>query len=911
MTSNNTSTNSSLTPPADSRPWHVLSATEAVQALKSDASVGLGDSEARERLAVYGPNALREKPPRPLWAVFLDQFRSLLILILIGAAALAGAIGSFKDSAVILIVTMINAVLGVYQESRAEQSLLALKKMLPLHARVRRDGRELEVSAEQLVPGDLVLLETGVKIPADGRLLQSESLEIDESALTGESLPVAKSSVANLEPEAQLADRATMAFTNTMVTRGRGEMLVIATGATTEIGRLAEALAEAEEPATPLQIQLDRLGKRLSIFAGAVIAVIFTLNMLGGKALVASLLEAIALAVAAIPEGLPAVVTVTLSLGMQRMARNRAIVKRLAAVETLGCTTVTCSDKTGTLTLNQMTAKAFFFDGRRFSVSGEGYQPEGGISLAGGAPAEGTDPLLKALVLCNDSQVTDGQVLGDPLEGALLVLGAKGGLAQDSLGETYPRIGEIPFDSGRKYMATFHQNGAEVTMMVKGAPEVLTAQAGSLWSGGEALPMDNGLREGLVQQNSTLAQEQLRVIGVGTKSIPAKDFQPKGDLGAHLKNLTMLGLVGLADPPRPEAREAIALCHRAGIDVKMITGDHQETATAIARQLGLSGGTITGQELDQISVEDLAGRVGEISVFARVAPSHKVRIVEALQARGQVVAMTGDGVNDAPALKRAHIGVAMGKSGTEVAKEAATMVLTDDNFATIVGAVYEGRTIYDNIVKFVRFQLSTNIGAIFSMLVANLAGLPAPFNPIQILWVNIIMDGPPAMAMGLEPARAQIMQDSPRDPDAQILSWGRIAVLMLYGTVMVCGTLGMLVHGMATQSMEKGLSMAFATFVLFQIFNAFNARVEKGSFLGRHMFKNPVLWGSLVSVLLLQVGAMELPFLQSVFHTTSLSTGEWGLTTAVAASVLVVGEAQRALATLIGRLRTAHPPTGR
>jgi Ca2+-transporting ATPase len=611
------------------------------------------------------------------------------------------------------------------------------------------------------------------------------------------------------------------------------------------------------------------------------------------------LLTSVALAVAAIPEGLPAVVTVTLALGMHRMAQHRAIVKKLAAVETLGCTTVICSDKTGTLTLNQMTARAVVFRGGRFTVTGEGYGPDGQILPEDGAALPDLAPLFRPAVLANESRIRNGQLIGDPTEGALLALAAKGGVDAEGLAAAHPRIAEIPFDSAHKFQATFHLERGVVQMYLKGAPDVLLARSSrELGPDGEAALVP-GYWEG---ENERMAREAMRVLAVACKSIPAEAFDPAADLMSCARDLTMVGLVGIIDPPRPEARDAIEVCKRAGILVKMITGDHRITAAAIARELGLTGEVVEGRELDALSDEALTRRIGGIGVFARVAPEHKVRIVKALKAQGHITAMTGDGVNDAPALKNADIGVAMGITGTEVTKEAATMVLTDDNFATIVRAVREGRAIYDNIVKFVRFQLSTNMGAIQTVVGASLLGWPTPFTAIQILWVNIIMDGPPAMCLGIEPPRPGAMDEPPRRSDARLLTLARLGRMVLYGLTMAVGTLALYRYAMP-RGEEYAVSLAFTTFVLFQFFNVFNARAEHGSAFNRDFFRNGWLWLSIGAVLTLQVVAVHWEPAQAIFHTTDLSPRDWGLAVLVASSVLFLDEARKLATRILCRLR--------
>jgi Ca2+-transporting ATPase len=797
---------------------------------------GLTSAEAAAKLASHGPNALPEPEPTPGWKLFVDQFRNFLILILMGAAVLAGLVGDWKDTIVIAVVLLINATLGFFQERKAETSLAALKKMLVAHAKVRRDGQVIEIDAPDVVPGDVVIIETGDRIAADGDLIVVRSLEIDESTFTGESVPVVK----------EVGDGS---FMNTVVTRGRGELVVTATGPATEVGKLAGMLAAADPGETPLQHQLHVLGQRLAAVAGVAVALYLALNLLRGEPLSDTLLSSVALAVAAIPEGLPAVVTVTLAIGVSQMAKRGAIVKRLSSVETLGSTTVICSDKTGTLTMNQMTAR----------------------SLVTPDP----DALLRAAALCNDSTPE----LGDPTESALVRAAVDAGHDLDQLRTTQPRHAEVPFDSARKFMATLHPDpagGGEAILYVKGAPDVLLGMASGYAGGGE-VP---------TERIDELGRQGERVLAVAARPVPGELLEREvgeNELLGYVEDLTVLGFVGLLDPPRAEARDAIALCHRAGVDVKMITGDHATTATAIASQLGIRGGTLTGAQLEELDDEQLTAVVDETGVFARVAPSHKVRLVQILRAKGHVVAMTGDGVNDAPALKQADIGVAMGITGTEVSKEASDMVLTDDNFATIVKAVESGRTIYANIVQFVRFQLSTNVGAIFSMLGATLLGLPAPFTAIQVLWVNLIMDGPPALALGVDPPRPGVMELPPREPGGRILTNSRLAQVVFAGSIMAIGTLGMLAWQRDVSSEQHALAMAFTTFVLFQLFNVFNARNEIGTAFTRDSLRNGKLWGALALALALQVAWMF----------GELGAVDWLLCTAVASTVLLADELRR------------------
>ena len=872
--------------------WHKVSATEATTRLGVDPAFGLSTAEAAVRRAHFGPNRLQEAPPRSRWLLLADQFKGVLILVLIAAALLAAVIGDLIDAFVILTVVMVNAFLGFTQEHRAEQSLAALKKMLAPTAEVRRDGKNETMSADDLVPGDIVLLGSGDRVPADGRVISAHSFEVDESALTGESRTIGKYVDSMPDRDVPLAERANLFYMNTVVTRGRAEMVVTATGMRTQLGLLAGMLIDTEESPTPLQVQLDHLGKRLAIIAGTVVAFMLVAGLLRGEPWVNMVMTAIALAVAAIPEGLPAVVTVTLAVGLQRMARNQAIVKRLAAVETLGCTSVICSDKTGTLTLNQMTVRQICAWGEKLQVSGEGYDTAGTITCAN-TPMPDLEAVFVPVSLCNDAELRDGSVVGDPMDGALLTVAIKGGADPDTIRRLYPRLAEIPFDAGHKYQATFHSDGEQVRIMVKGAPDILLnkCQRVSCVNGNQAL--DAPTLKLIEEANEQMADTGLRVLGVAWGQVPLEDFNPNGDLFSFIKDLVFTGLVGLWDPPRPEAREAIELCYKAGIGIKMITGDQKITAAAIAKELGIVGSVVTSAELDAMSDEQLAAGIDKMGVFTRATPEQKVRIVLALKSRGHVTAMTGDGVNDAPALKIADIGVAMGVTGTDVAREAATMVLTDDNFATIVKAVKEGRTIYDNIVKFVRFQLSTNIGAILTVLLAPFMGLPLPFTPIQLLWVNIIMDGPPAMALGVDPAQPDMMTHPPRKATERILKMRLLGKLVAYGTIMMIGTLGVLWWGLETGTEKHAQSLAFTTFVLFQVFNAFNSRVAKRSTFNANFFRNRTLWVALIGVVVLQVLAVQWTPAHVVFDVESLTADDWLLATLVASSVLILEELRK------------------
>ncbi|HUV11477.1 MAG TPA: HAD-IC family P-type ATPase, partial [Acidimicrobiia bacterium] len=682
----------------------VRSADEVAESFGVVPEMGLSSDDVASRRAAWGPNRLAEAPSRSPWLLFLDQFRNLLVLILIAAAILAFVVsGELKDPVVIAVVVVFNAALGFVQERRAEASLAALKQMLVATARVRRDGDLHEIDADEIVAGDIVVVEAGDRIPADGRWLRTVELEVDEASFTGESAPVAKDAAPVATRDAVLAELRSMGFMNTTVTRGRGELVVTATGMDTQIGEVAGMLAAAEQTTSPLEHQIHMLARRLTVVAGAAVAAVMLIGLARGQSLEDEIINAVALAVAAIPEGLPAVLTITLALGTRQLAKRNAIMKRLASVETLGCTSVICTDKTGTLTLNQMTTRVVWVAGVEVQV------------FTAAAMAD-LQPLLTTAILCNDSRLDGDRLIGDPTEGALLGLGQACGLKQEGFSSVWTRTAEIPFDSTRKMMVTAHQRGDRVRISAKGAVDALLPHCTQqLKADGEGTDLDDAARRTIAVAQDRFAGRGLRVLGIASRETDVSRLEDVG-IEALVADLVFEGLVGIMDPPRPEAKDAIALCRRAGIAVKMLTGDHATTATAIARELGLDGDIVTGSELDAMDDESLARRIDEIGVVARVAPAHKVRIVSALRDRGRVVAMTGDGVNDAPALKAADIGIAMGVTGTEVSKEAATMVLTDDNFATIVEAVRGGRSIYDNIVKFVRFQLSTNMGAILTIL---------------------------------------------------------------------------------------------------------------------------------------------------------------------------------------------------
>ena len=889
---------------------HALSAEETVAAIRSR-ETGLTAEEVAARLAIYGPNRLSETEPIPAWKRFASQFTNLLTVILIVAAITSLVVArEIKTSVVVITVVLMNAIIGFVQENKAEASLNALRKMLASSSRVRRNGGLENVPTDEIVPGDIILVEAGDRIPADGRLLTAVNLEIEEAALTGES----HASTKTLEPvaaDSTIGDRTCSVFMNTTVTRGRAEFIVTSTGMATEMGRIAGLLQETEVDKTPLQKQLDTLAHSLAKLAGVIVGVVFIIGLISGDEFQELMLTAVALAAAAIPEGLPAVTAVTLAIGTSRMAKKNAIVKRLASVETLGCTSVICSDKTGTLTLNQMTARELIYMNRVHDVSGEGYSPNGKISTQHGDDPIALIAALYPMALCNDSVVrlneeNEWELVGDPTEGAMGVLAMKGGIDVNAMREKRPRLAEVPFDSAYKFMATFHQITTEegqdiVRVFVKGAPDVLLARSTRVIDeAGTAAPVAS-LAPDLHAHNERLASQGLRVLAVAHRDF---DLDAWGEIADEdpmslIEELTFLALVGIIDPPRPEARDAIAIAHQAGIHVKMITGDHAITAAAIGRDLGLKGNAITGAEIEAMSEEELERILDTTSVFARVSPTHKIRLVTALQRKGNVVAMTGDGVNDAPALKKADIGVAMGITGTEVTKEAATMVLTDDNFATIVGAVERGRVIYDNIVKFVRFQLSTTLGFAMVFLARSLTGIMdrKPFTAIAILWVNIIMDGPPAMALGVDHGGTSVMSRTPRPKSEPILTRQRWFTVILSALVMAVATTALFEfapgehHAASTASIAG--TMGLNTFVLFQFFNILNVRSDSRSVFSRLTFTNKALWISLASVLSLQIAVTHVGFMQNLFDTTGITLTQWLACIATASSVLWVEEIRK------------------
>jgi Ca2+-transporting ATPase len=911
---------------------------EVVAALGTDTQRGLTGREAPTRLLRDGRNELAAEKPIPAWRRFLAQFQDVLVLLLLVATAISVALWAIeRDAALpyeaiaIFAVVLLNATMGYVQESRAESAVAALRAMSAADATVIRDGERRRIPAADIVAGDIMLIEEGDTIPADGRLVESTALQTAEAALTGESLPVTKDTAVIAE-DVPLGDRDNMIFSGTAATYGHGKAVVIATGMRTEMGRIAGLLKETPDESTPLQRELDRTARILGFVVIAIaivmIVTIVLVEDVRGAALFDVLILGVALAVAAVPEGLPAVVTAVLSIGVQRMARRNAIVRHLAAVETLGSASVIASDKTGTLTKNEMTVRVVVTASARVTFEGSGYAPHGAVQCEDGKAVEGPRriELERALAIADRAnnaslQERNGRwtVQGDPTEGALLVAARKAGLSAEALDTRLPRVGEVPFSSERKLMSTLHRDTQQVDrgiVFTKGAPDVLLTRCSSELVGEERRPLTDARRAEILQTNEALAGQALRTLAVAGRWLTGDVLSTHA---AHPderveRDLVFAGLIGIIDPPRPEAKEAVSRARRAGIRPLMITGDHPRTAAVIAQELGITtdGRVITGAELEKLTPDAAPRTVADVSVYARVNHEHKLRIVDALRRSGAVVAMTGDGVNDAPALKKADIGVAMGITGTDVSKEAADMVLADDNFASIVAAVEEGRAIFANIRKFLRYLLSSNIGEVmtmfFGVLLASQIGLEAagdavvlPLLATQILWINLVTDGPPALALGVDPADEGLMHQPPRPAGEGVITPQMWRGIILVGVIMAAGTLfvldASLPGGFVTGSgdLQYAQTMAFTTLMLFQIFNVLNARSdEQSAFV--HLVTNRWLWAAIGGSIALQVFVVYVPFLQRAFGTVALSARDWGFCVAVASSVLWLREASKLVA---------------
>lgn len=871
--------------------WYQMKEDEVLQHVKSDRKSGLQTKTVTNRLEKVGLNQLQQQQGTSVFSLLLQQFRDVMVIILLVATLISGLLGEYMDGLAIIAIIILNAFLGFFQEYRAERSLKVLSQLAAPQSHVIREGRRLLIPAEQLVPGDIVLLHDGDRVPADLRLLETHSLHIDEATLTGESLPVRKSIDAIMKSNLSLGDQENMAFMGTSVTRGRGVGVVIGTGMDTEIGQIAHLLQSAERASTPLQIRLEQLGKLLIVLAIFLTMVVVGLGVLNGEPLYQMLLAGVSLAVAAIPEGLPAIVTIVLALGVQRMIRRRAIVRKLPSVETLGCTTVICSDKTGTLTQNKMEVVQLLSGRRRIDVSGNGYQPVGAFT-------ENSTPvnvakilelqrLLEIAALCNQAQLLcngDGshpahwRVDGDPTEGALLVMANKGGVDAAYLEKNWRLMGELPFDSERKRMSVLVENGKnEAFLFCKGAPDLIIQRCEWQLLEGRLERLSAGERARILAVNEEMARSALRNLAFAYRPMP---LGGGNKLDEHMEEgLIFVGMTGMIDPPRPEVAQSIKKCHEAGIRTVMITGDHLLTAVAIATQLGMlppKGKVLDGSQLDQLNDDELADQIEEIQLFARVSPQHKLRIVKAFQANGHVVAMTGDGVNDAPAIKQADIGVAMGKGGTDVAKEASDLILADDNFATIEAAIEEGRNIYDNIRKFIRYLLASNVGEILVMFLAMLAGFPLPLVPIQILWINLVTDGLPALALGVDQPEEETMLRPPRHHGENFFSRGLGSKIVSRG--LAIGIVSILAFNWAYKGNMEQLAYAqtvtFATLVVAQLIHVFDCRSERSVF-ARPLLQNRLLVGAVLLSFFMLVCVIEIEALQPIFHTVSLTLRDW------------------------------------
>ncbi len=850
--------------------WHVMSIEEVEEKLSTSFDKGLSKDEAQQRLEEYGPNELEQKERKSVFSMLFDQFKDFMVIVLMAAAVISGALGEITDSIIIMLIVILNAILGVVQEYKAEQSLEALKRMASPAAKVIRDGNPDVIPASQLVVGDVVILETGELIPADIRLGQTSNLKIEEAALTGESVPVEKISETLDKEDLSVGDRLNMAYSGSIVTYGRGRGIVIGTGMNTEMGKIAEMIQTGEDMTTPLQKRLDVLGKGLATAALGICAVIFIVGILYGRNIFNMFLTSVSLAVAAIPEGLPAIVTIVLAIGVQRMARRNAIIRKLPSVETLGSATVICSDKTGTLTQNRMTVEQAYYNNEFVNTR----------QLKG---KEELDQHLKLLIsvgiLCNDTQIiveSEGKkTVGDPTETALVELGLKAGLDKDVLDADMPRVDELPFDSERKLMSTVHRINGKYRVFTKGAPDVLVSRCNRILLNGDIVELSHQQTELIQNANDNMASKALRVLALAYKDLDTIKFNNKEE--ELERDLVFIGLVGMIDPPRPEAKEAIKICKRAGIKPVMITGDHKITAVAIARELGIlkhEDEAITGVELERLSDEEFEEKVKNYSVYARVSPEHKVKIVKAWQKWGEIAAMTGDGVNDAPALKRSDIGAAMGNVGTDVAKEASDMVLTDDNFATVVAAVEEGRIIYSNILKAIQFLLSCNIGEILVLFIATILNWREPLLPIHILWVNLVTDSLPALALGVEPAEPDIMDRKPRDPQARIFDKGMIARIVYQGMMIGVLTLTAYIIGLR-DGYAVAQTMAFSVLALSQLSHVFNVRSNKHSIFKIGFTSNRYVLGAVAVSALLQISVVSIPFLSNVFKVAQLGVRNW------------------------------------
>ena len=876
--------------------WHTLNVEEILKKLETSER-GLTKTEAEKRLGEYGANELKRRKRASPLQIFLAQFKNIFVIMLLVAIIISVIIGwyeaqaaaephaeveTYVDAIAIGAIVILNAVVGFVQEYRSEKAMEAMEKLTTPRTRVLRGGRDIVIPAREVVPGDILLLETGDRIAADGRLLEVVELSTDEAILTGESSPVGKITSA-LATETPTADRKNMIFMGTHVTYGRGKTVVTSTGMNTQFGKIAEMVQMVEKEEIPLKLKLDRFARKLGIIVAIASVIILLLGLVRiGRIETQMLLTSVALAVSAVPEGLPAIVTVTLALGARELARRNAVIRRLASVETLGSTTVICSDKTGTLTKGEMTVRKIFVSNQMVEVTGTGYEPVGGFYRDGNSINTAEDPhldlLLKIAVLCNNANYDGKNVVGDPTEGALIVAAAKGRIQESEVEKQYPRVGEIPFSSERKRMTTIHDtpDGHPIAYM-KGSPETVLQLCERAYLNGREMTLSKVMRDEILSKNEAMAGQALRVLGTAYKAIP--ELITEYDEESLENDLVFVGLIGMIDPPRQEAKDAVWLCERAGIKVVMITGDHKLTAVAVARELGMmkSGFALIGEELDGISEEEFEKLVEEVSVYARVSPEHKLRIVRALKRKGHVVAMTGDGVNDAPALKQADIGVAMGITGTDVTKEASDMVLADDNFATIVNAVEGGRIIYDNIRKFIRFLLALNFVELVLVGSFALIGLPLPLLPAMILWLNLVTDGPPAVALSMDPPAEDVMQRSPRSPKEGILH-GMLRFILAASLIQLVAEIGAFWWGFSVVgSVEKARTMVFMVACFYELVVVWNCRSESRNAFKVGFLTNKPLFIAVIISVFSTLAVIYVPTLQFMFQTVTLDLLDWGI----------------------------------
>jgi len=876
--------------------WFLKSTDEIFNELKVNPATGLSSSEAKKRLEKYGYNKLKSKPKKSIISIFFSQLKDVLIYVLLAAAVITFIINEIADAVIILLVVILNAVIGTAQEYKAGKAVEALQKMTTPKAIVRRDGNVIEINSEEVVPGDIVLLDAGRYIPADLRLIESANLQIEESALTGESVPSSKDAFASIEdPKTAIGDRSNMAFMSTLTTYGRGEGVVVATAMDTEIGKIAKILEDDDDEMTPLQKRLEELGKILGFLAIGICAVIFLVALLQKRDLFDMFLTAISLAVAAIPEGLAAIVAIVLALGVTRMSKINAIVKKLPAVETLGSVNIICSDKTGTLTQNKMTVVRHYTYNKPIDIPADADKLQAGPDEL---------ELVRSLVLCSDATIVDGAGTGDPTEIALIVLGEKYGLSRDATHAKYKRVSENPFDSDRKLMSTLNQEGSRYRVHTKGALDNLLKICNTVLIDGKVVPLTDEIKSNFLKVAEEMSDTALRVLGVAFKDTD-RILAPE----EMEKDLTLIGMVGMIDPPRLEVKDSISKAIMAGIRPVMITGDHRNTAVAIAKELGIAQSieqSITGSEIDEMTDEEFASRINNYRVFARVSPEHKVKIVRAFKAQGNIVSMTGDGVNDAPSLKYADIGVAMGITGTDVAKGASDMILTDDNFTTIVHAIEEGRNIYNNIRKAVIFLLSCNLGEVISIFISILLNWPVPLIATQILWVNLITDSLPAISLGIDPGDKDVMKQKPRNPKESFFAQGAGVRACIGGVLIGILTLvafyyGLYEHGyvigsamLSEEVLETALpyarTMAFLVLAASQLFYSLSMRSFTKSIFKVGLFSNLYLVGSIIVGILLQLLVITVPFLAKAFEVHNLNLREWGIVIAFSLAPLVVNE---------------------